>query len=96
MGVRARWDGADPNFLARSGEFPAPELIPYLVDRLVPGAAPAAGGAGESRAALLTLLLAAGNAFLAVMADRSGGRTGAGCPRGGVCAAFGGQVAAGW
>lgn len=27
-----RWDGADPRFLERSGEFPQPHLITYLVD----------------------------------------------------------------
>jgi hypothetical protein len=50
-----RWDGADARFLARSGEFPQPHVIPYLISRFYP-ADDAPEHAAEVKGTLFLLL----------------------------------------
>lgn len=64
-----RWDGADERFLARSGEFPQPHLIPYLIGTFYPATGDAAAHEAEVKGSLFLLLKAAADALLAPERD---------------------------
>jgi hypothetical protein len=58
-----RWDGAEPRFLARSGEFPQPHLIPFLISAFLPGSGERDDHAAEVRGSLFVLLKTAADAL---------------------------------
>jgi len=59
-----RWDGADARFLERSGEFPQPHVVPYLISRFYP-AGDAPEHAAEVKGTLFLLLQTAVTALTA-------------------------------
>ncbi len=59
-----RWDGVDERFLARSGEFPQPHLVPYLISCFYP-ADDAPEHAAEVKGTLFLLLQTAVTALTA-------------------------------
>ncbi len=58
-----RWDGADERFLARSGEFPQPHLIPYLITGFYAAAGDSLEHEAEVKGALFLLLKSAADAL---------------------------------
>ena len=58
-----RWDGADPRFLERSGEFPQPHVIPYLVSAFYPEDAGSPEHEAEIKGSLFLLLKSAVDAI---------------------------------
>jgi len=58
-----RWSGTNERFLARSGEFPQPHLIPYLISVLSPGDAGRSEYEAEVQGSLFLLLKAAADAI---------------------------------
>jgi hypothetical protein len=67
-----RWEGADERFLARSGEFPQPHLIPYLITRFYRGGSGNDDYEAEVRGSLFLVLKAAADALEAGPAEASG------------------------
>ena len=67
-----RWQDADERFLARSGEFPQPHLIPYLITRFYPGVVGRDDYEAEVRGSLFLVLKAAAEALEAAE-PREGG-----------------------
>jgi hypothetical protein len=61
-----RWDGADPRFLARSGELPQPHLISYLIARFYPGSDAPDEHEAEVRGSLFLVLKTAADALAEV------------------------------
>jgi len=68
-----RGEGADERFLARSGEFPQPHLIPYLITRFYQGAGGNDDYEAEIRGNLFLVLKAAADALGAVGAGPAAG-----------------------
>jgi hypothetical protein len=60
-----RWDEADPRFLARSGEFPQPHLLPFLISAFLPGGGAQEDYDAEVRGSLFVLLKTAADALAA-------------------------------
>ena len=58
-----RWDEADPRFLARSGEFPQPHLLPFLISGFLPGGGERDDYDAEVRGSLFVLLKTAADAL---------------------------------
>lgn len=67
-----RWEGADERFLARSGEFPQPHLIPYLIIRFYRGDPGHDEYEAEVRGSLFLLLKAAADALEGVEGPQGG------------------------
>lgn len=59
-----RWEGADPRFLERSGEFPQPHLVPYLLGAFFPEGAGPPEHEEEVKGSLFLLLASAADALL--------------------------------
>jgi hypothetical protein len=58
-----RWDGAEQRFLARSGEFPQPHLIPFLISVFMPDSGERDDYTAEVRGSLFVLLKTAADAL---------------------------------
>ncbi len=59
-----RWDGAEPRFLERSGEFPQPHLVPYLLGAFYPEGAGPPEYEAEVKGSLFLLLASAADALM--------------------------------
>lgn len=58
-----RWEGAEPRFLERSGEFPQPHLVLYLLSVFYPEGAGPAEYEAEVKGSLFLLLTSAADAI---------------------------------